>query len=626
MTDSATARESMMGGEAQTSLSLAELKGAQWQAVTRFQSLYRLLGSRLLAGGSVVQVGVDEATPLSLLRGLGWKVGITSGAAQPLALVNKLYRLSPVQTIDPAEADLLLRFGIEHVDQLEEGRLGALFARGAAGGLIVLEVRIRGDAASLYSRLGQVIRVLAYLDGLPQAELIKVKPSCGNYWILARKRRDASGSIGKAPIKGLWALRAWCGLAATASLLPSMRAGLALLWQVASRLHGSELARMTIANRGKSMWMAREAKRLRRRGKLPLMHFGVHTPANAGDRVLFEAVRAAVGMSDQIDWELREIREEVTARAIDEINSSAGILIGGGGLFLIDLAASATSGWQWPCPPDLLHRIDVPIAVFAVGYNRFRGQEEFPASFAESLAILVDKSVFVGIRNRGSIEALKAYLAPGQRAKLKYQPCPTTVMNYLNMPRSTERSRRDDRPRLVINAAFDRFGMRLGGREAETLGGVADMASLAHELGWRVIVAGHLFDDEAILPFFARRGVPYELRQFTNASTAEILSFYENVDLVVGMRGHAQMIPFGLGTPILSLVAHDKMQWFLDDIGHPDWGVEFNMPDVGERLTSAFAAAAADISGRRRQIAEARRRLWTITQENLQIVRSGFGI
>jgi hypothetical protein len=39
------------------------------------------------------------------------------------------------------------------------------------------------------------------------------------------------------------------------------------------------------------------------------------------------------------------------------------------------------------------------------------------------------------------------------------------------------------------------------------------------------------------------------------------------------MRGHAGMIPFGCGTPIISLVSHPKMAYFLADIERPEWGV-----------------------------------------------------
>ena len=113
---------------------------------------------------------------------------------------------------------------------------------------------------------------------------------------------------------------------------------------------------------------------------------------------------------------------------------------------------------------------------------------------------------------------------------------------------------------------------------------------------------------------------------FTGVSTEEILRFYRSVDLVIGMRGHAQMVPFGLGTPILSLIAHDKMGWFLDDIGHPEWGVDFRDPDFGDRLDSAFGTLSGDLDKARVQIDAARSRLWGITRANVAVVRSAMGL
>ena len=46
----------------------------------------------------------------------------------------------------------------------------------------------------------------------------------------------------------------------------------------------------------------------------------------------------------------------------------------------------------------------------------------------------------------------------------------------------------------------------------------------------------------------------------------------------------AQLIPFGCNTPILSIISHDKMQYFLDDIHHPEWGVDVKDEKFGTKL------------------------------------------
>lgn len=44
----------------------------------------------------------------------------------------------------------------------------------------------------------------------------------------------------------------------------------------------------------------------------------------------------------------------------------------------------------------------------------------------------------------------------------------------------------------------------------------------------------------------------------------------------MGMRGHAQMIPFGLNTKIISLGSHEKLKYFLEDIDALDWYIDVN--------------------------------------------------
>ena len=42
------------------------------------------------------------------------------------------------------------------------------------------------------------------------------------------------------------------------------------------------------------------------------------------------------------------------------------------------------------------------------------------------------------------------------------------------------------------------------------------------------------------------------------------------MDLVLGMRGHANIIPFGQEVPFIALGSHDKNRFFLEQIGNPE--------------------------------------------------------
>ena len=79
--------------------------------------------------------------------------------------------------------------------------------------------------------------------------------------------------------------------------------------------------------------------------------------------------------------------------------------------------------------------------------------------------------------------------------------------------------------------------------------------------------------------------VAYERIELTREmDEEEFLNYYVQPELMIAMRGHAQMIPFGCKTPVISLISHDKLKWFLEDIEHPEWGIEVLDNEFEEKL------------------------------------------
>ena len=85
------------------------------------------------------------------------------------------------------------------------------------------------------------------------------------------------------------------------------------------------------------------------------------------------------------------------------------------------------------------------------------------------------------------------------------------------------------------------------------------------------------------------------------------------------MRGHAQMIPFGVGVKIISLGTHDKMRWFLQDINLEECYINLNeeCSKIGNRIVDIFTdivimyAKEMDTKLKREQ-----ERLWEISCKN----------
>ncbi|MFD7561772.1 polysaccharide pyruvyl transferase family protein [Streptomyces tendae] len=345
---------------------------------------------------------------------------------------------------------------------------------------------------------------------------------------------------------------------------------------------------------------------------------------NAGDRVLPEAVRLCFGADTGPGrWHPQPVHRLVDEATLEELNARRGVVVGGGGLFLPDTSPNGNSHWQWNVPDELLARLTAPLAVFAVGYNVFDGQRYRRGRFAQSLRVLVERSVFFGLRNHGSIERVRELLPDSLRDRVRYQPCPTTVARHL-VPGWTDPAERSDT--VLVNCAYDRAGLRFGHDYGHFL---AQLAAALRTLRDRADVryAAHMPADERFVHDLRREhGIALPVEQLYAMPNDAIRDLYRRARLVIGMRGHAGMIPFGCGTPILSLVSHPKLAYFLTDVGHPEWGLSVHDRRLGPRLAERasallddHAAAVADVHG-------AQEALWRTTRSNIGELRSTFGL
>lgn len=137
---------------------------------------------------------------------------------------------------------------------------------------------------------------------------------------------------------------------------------------------------------------------------MKIIHFGIHEKENenSGDTVLFKVTKKVFELKfPEIEWINRTLWDRLTIDDINEINNSCDlILIGGGGLLLKDQkgAEKSISGWQFNCSTELIEKINKPIIVFGIGYNRFRDQEDFDDVFVKNINALVNRTVFFWIK------------------------------------------------------------------------------------------------------------------------------------------------------------------------------------------------------------------------------------
>lgn len=339
------------------------------------------------------------------------------------------------------------------------------------------------------------------------------------------------------------------------------------------------------------------------------LHVSAFNYGNSGDIILPVVLRELFErFIPMASWRSLHVSEPITEERIEWINSFDFVVIGGGGLFISDSNKNFVSGWQWNISTDMLKQITVPFVVFAVGYNQFRDQSKFPAYFDENIRTLHEKSVFFGLRNHGSIKKVKNHIGD---VDIELQSCMTTVVNRLYDNRY--RVEQNDKRGIAVNIALDRPELR--GLSQKVLNNLAQMIyrlSLLDEILYVV----HVPNDRLFLPYLDLHNVKYSIHE--PWSPASMLKLYARVKLAVGMRGHAQMVPFGVGTPIISLISHDKMMFFLEDNGLTKYGVEINDVGLVAKVENLTREILSDYDSHTDAVDKAQEQIWKKTFTNMQ--------
>lgn len=353
-----------------------------------------------------------------------------------------------------------------------------------------------------------------------------------------------------------------------------------------------------------------------------LFHFDLKPKGNYGDTVLFELVRQLfAGYSGRQEFLVTgstNLRHAVGQAKIKMINADFdAVVLGGGGLMLRSTNENPNSGWQWNMPLRQLEALAVPLVVFAVGYNRFEGEVDFDPIFTEHLNATIEKSSFFGLRNHGSMEAVRGYLRPELADRLSYQPCPTTVASFL-VPDLFVPDLEPEK-RVGLQVTFERRNELAGYDRDQVFSGLLRVAKELRRLGYELDVIGHGMSDHSFHAFLAENGVTARLVRLDGVKRGVFqgLEYYGRLPLTIGMRGHAQMIPFGMGNGIISVAARGKLRYFAEDIGHPELAIEPHEGKWSTQVLDRVDAWFGDFAASRAEFATVRERLWDTTLGNL---------
>lgn len=353
---------------------------------------------------------------------------------------------------------------------------------------------------------------------------------------------------------------------------------------------------------------------IRKRSETPLkkmQHIAAFTPHNSGDALQTILVRDILKHHKlNIDWNLKHVHMEVNDVDVQKFNNKDAIVIGSGGLILP--AFENVSGWQWNCNISQIQKINTPLIGFALGYNLFRGHNITTELFLNNINTTISKSIFWGMRNRGSVNSMKEIVNDTNKEKIVFQPCITTIISKI-YPQLVEQVQKKNV--IALNCAFDREEMRFGNRKDEILNNIAfAMKELSED--YEIHYFANSKSDEIMIPYLKANNVNFKAIKLYDVSAEKIITYYSYPKLVLGMRGHAQLIPFGCNTPILSLISHDKLRWFLNDIDAVEWGVEVKEDNLKDTIVEKSKTIIESEATAKKILAE-KEKLYIITKANI---------
>ena len=236
------------------------------------------------------------------------------------------------------------------------------------------------------------------------------------------------------------------------------------------------------------------------------------------------------------------------------------ILVGGGGLL------HCWDGLHWMChfPSRLISGLKIPLCVFGVGYNQFPSQGRLSWCVRRNIKRIMEKSIGFSVRNDGSKDKM---MAEGFAVEAIPDPGFFLDGDYGRVVKNRY---------AVIQTAGDGASSRMSDVD-EWIKGYARCANWLMAQGLHVVFIPHCELDVDISNRIIKllTANDYEMTNFWDSVLDEhcymLLSLYKHAEIVIGSRGHAQIISFGMFTPFVTFSTHYKQKALSEKFGLVDY-------------------------------------------------------
>ena len=300
-----------------------------------------------------------------------------------------------------------------------------------------------------------------------------------------------------------------------------------------------------------------------------ILHLGVYN-RNVGDNVALLNARKSIERIADVEWVTLDMADCWNTVSIDSLvhliknkaRKCKFILVGGGGLIEGPGYSYTATGYKLPFTKHILKEIEVPVIFYGVGFNEFRGREEFNETATKHLKETIDNCLLFSVRNDGSKEKLLSYVN-ADPDKIKTIPDPGLL--YLESLKIGQKIRIDS---MAIQPAWNgkavlnenRFGDSISLTNFKNF--FADYPSIPHTLK----------DFKHFKPIVSESDFREDYQKLHN--TYKFLEYYKKYDSVVSLRGHGQLITIGANIPGIYLSTQDKVRDFSYNNGFRAYNVD----------------------------------------------------
>jgi len=312
-----------------------------------------------------------------------------------------------------------------------------------------------------------------------------------------------------------------------------------------------------------------------------IIYHYVGSTRNYGDMAIERSMRRLLSLKSRHPLEFRPIQLKypipITEDHVRLINDTGDmLLVGGGGLLMRGDGFSTQSGWQFNINRKNLHGLEVPLVLYGIGYNRFPGELDFSEEAKEHIFETWEKATLTSVRNRGTQQELK--MMGVEEKTIIPDPAMFLEPYKIIIPEIHNKFC------VGLNLAGDRIDRRFGGTMKD------DLRKLAYEINqflldlkfrdresYKVVYIPHVHEYDSHLSYFLKgefhdkffdlsKELPW-LYPEQSLNVPIIAGIYAQMDVVVGMRAHSNIIPYGQKVPVIGYGMHDKIRYFSQQVG-----------------------------------------------------------